>query len=229
MAALETAAPGSVFYAEAFEQVDEGWWFLGDDLRDQKKRELVANYFGLDGVVFHHYEPTAPLGVAGARWVPLVKTTPSACFDGNFAIGQARGFDITGLHNEVKIAASQTAKRLAANGSQLDELALSVELDDPRIVMPRKRVLVGRWTPQRYEGYTGAINRKGRETTREVALPKDLTDAEIFVYLVGGEAKKLGDTKGEALQYVPWKTGVYWILACRTDECFVIAASKQGG
>ena len=29
-------------------------------------------------------------------------------------------------------------------------------------------------------------------------------------------------------EYVPWKSGVYWILACRNEACFVIAASRQG-
>ena len=234
MAALEASKPGTVFYADALEQVDEGWWFLGDDLRDSKKRELVARYFALDGVVFHAYDPAAPLGMAGARWVPLAKITPASCLEGGFEVAQPKGFDLAGLHDEVKLAIGLVRQRLAAAQAELDELALSVELDDPRIVMPSKRILVGRWTPERYEGYVGAINRKGRATTRDIAIPKELkdTDFEIFVYQVGGEAKRLGDTHGQPLQYVPWKTGVYWVLACHrapVDECFVIAASKQGG
>ena len=68
-------------------------------------------------------------------------------------------------------------------------------------------------------------------TTREIALPKQLkdTDFEIVAYQVGGEARVLGGTHGEPLHYVPWHTGVYWILACHPEECFVIAASRQGG
>jgi hypothetical protein len=62
-------------------------------------------------------------------------------------------------------------------------------------------------------------------------LPKSLqnTDFQIVVYQVGGEAKTLGGTHGEPLQYVPWHSGVYWVLACHPEECFVIAASRQGG
>jgi hypothetical protein len=31
---------------------------------------------------------------------------------------------------------------------------------------------------------------------------------------------------GVALAFVPWKRGVYWVLACRATECFVIAAAR---
>ena len=62
-------------------------------------------------------------------------------------------------------------------------------------------------------------------------LPKELkgTDFEIYVYEVGGDAKSIGNAQSSQLEFVPWKAGTYWVLACRTDECFVISASRQVG
>jgi len=50
MAALEATKPGTSFVATPWAQVDESWWFIGDDFRDAKKRELVARYFALTKV-----------------------------------------------------------------------------------------------------------------------------------------------------------------------------------
>jgi hypothetical protein len=230
MAELAAAKPGTVYIAEAFEQVDESWWFLGDDFRDAKKREMVANYFGLQGVVFHAFDPVAPLGLAGARFVPYYKIDPASCLDqtGGLVLGSFKGFDMEALHHEVQTAIEVLRSRITGN---LYELDLGVIVDDPRITFPRKRILVSKWSPTNYESYVGAIDRKGRSTTRDVVLPKSLqnTDFQIVVYQVGGEAKTLGGTHGEPLQYVPWHSGVYWVLACHPEECFVIAASRQGG
>ena len=230
MAELEAAPRGSVFIAESFEQVDEGWWFLGDDFRDAKKRELVANYFGLQGVVFHAYDPLAPLGLSGARYVPIARLDPPSCLDiyGGLTLGPVKGFDLEGLHHEIKTAIELLRARIAP--AQLQELDLSVILDDPRIVLPRKRILVAKWWPDHEESYLAAIERQGRSTTRQLKLDKRLqaSDFTILAYQVGGEAKQLGSSHDAKLEYVPWHPGVYWILACRADECFVIAASRQG-
>ena len=231
MAELEAMPKGGVYFADSWEQIDESWWFLGDDFRDPKKRDLVAEYFGLQGVVFHAYDPLAPLGVAGARFVPDAKVEPASCVDahGGLILGAFKGFDMTALHHEVKTGIELLRARVAP--AVISELDVGVMLDDPRIALPRKRILVAKWWPDRYESYVGAIERKGRSTTRDIALPKELknTDFQIVAYQVGGEAKPLGGTHGEALQYVPWHSGVYWILACHPEECFVIAASRQGG
>jgi hypothetical protein len=230
MAELDAAPRGSVFIADSFEQVDEGWWFLGDDFRDAKKRELVANYFGLQGVVFHAYDPLAPLGLAGARFVPIAKLDPPACLDvyGGLMLGAFKGFDMEALHHEVKTAIEMLRTRIAP--ARIDELDLGVILDDPRIVLPRKRILVAKWWPDHYESYIGAIERQGRSTTREIELSKELkaSDFDILAYQVGGEARRLGSVRDAKLTYVPWHAGVYWILACHPEECFVIAASRQG-
>jgi hypothetical protein len=231
MGALALTRPGTVFIADSYEQVDDSWWFLGDDFRDAKKREMVATYFGLAGVVFHAYDANAPLGVSGARFVPIATLDPPGNLDehGGLAIGTAKGFDLAGLEHELQTGIELLRDRLAP--TRLVALSLEVQLDDARIAMPRKHLVVGKWSPGHFEGYAGAINRKGRATTRDIALPKELqnTDFEIYIYQVGGEARQLGSTHGEPLEYVPWKTGVYWVLACRGDECFVIAASRQGG
>ncbi len=50
MTALEETMPGEVYVATPWEQIDESWWFIGDDFRNQSKRELVAKYFGLTRV-----------------------------------------------------------------------------------------------------------------------------------------------------------------------------------
>jgi hypothetical protein len=230
MAELERAPRGSVFIADSFEQVDEGWWFLGDDFRDAKKRELVADYFGLQGVVFHAYDPLAPLGLSGARFVPIATVDPPGCLDayGGLTLGPVKGFDVEGLHHEVKTAIELLRTRIAP--AQIQQLDLGVILDDPRIVLPRKRILVAKWWPDHYESYVAAIERQGRSTTRTVKLGKELKAADfaILAYQVGGEAKQLGTTHDAKLEYVPWHAGVYWILACHPDECFVIAASRQG-
>jgi hypothetical protein len=232
IAALEAHPRGTVFIADAFAQVDEDWWSLGDDFRDAKKRELVATYFDLAGVVFRAYNPNVPLGVMGARLVPHYKVSPESCLDeyGGFALGSFKGFDLAGLHREMKIAIALLQERIGA-AAALHEVELAVELDDPTAKLPRAKTLVGRWTPSHFEGHIGKIVRRSRSRTRDIKLPVELSgkETEVFVYNVGGEAKPIGNGGGGELAYVPWRSGVYWILACRPDECWVIAATRQGG
>jgi hypothetical protein len=232
IAALEAQPHGTVFIADAFAQVDEDWWSLGDDFRDAKKRELVSTYFDLAGVVFRAYNPEVPLGVMGVRLVPRYEITPARCLDeeGGFALGSFKGFDLAGLHREMKIAIALLLERLGST-AQLHELQLEVQLDDPSAKLPRPHVLVGRWFPDHFEGPIGKIVRKAHGRTRDIELPEELEqkDVEVYVYNVGGEARRIGTGGGEPLEYVPWHSGVYWMLACRTDECWVIAATRQGG
>jgi hypothetical protein len=232
IAALEASPRGKVFIADAFSQIDENWWSLGDDFRDAKKRELVAKYFDLQGVVFRAYNPNVPLGVMSARLVPRYDVTPAGCLDehGGFALGSFKGFDLAGLQREMKISIALLRERLGS-AAQLRKLELEVQLDDPGAKLPRPRILVGRWLPDRFEGPIGRITRKTRGRTRDIELPKELArkDVEVFVYNVGGEARRIGTGGGEPLQYVPWTSGVYWMLACPADECWVIAATRQGG
>jgi hypothetical protein len=228
MAALEAATPGTRFVADGFEQIDDSWWYLGDDFRDVKKRELVADYFGLSRVVYRAYDVTAPLGVTTARFVPHYQVDPPTCIDdhGGFALGPFKGFDIAAIHQEARVAIDLLRERLGAAG-ELRELDLAVEFDDPPAGYPRPRLLIARWLPDRFVGYVGQIVRAS--PGNRVVLPKDLVgkDREIYIYQVGGEARLLGNALGGVLAYVPWKSGVYWALSCDADECFVIAATRH--
>jgi hypothetical protein len=230
LAALEAAKPGTAFVAEGFDQVEDSWWYIGDDFRDGKKRDLVANYFGLSHVVYQAYDVTAPLGVTSAKFVPHYTIDPPSCIDehGWFALGPYRGLDLVGIHREARTAIDLLRERIGSAGV-LQQLDLAVELDDPEVAFPRPRLLVARWLPDRFVGYEGEIVRKGAGKTRDVVLPKELVgqDRDIYIYRVGGEAKPLGNARGGPLQYVPWTTGVYWALACDANECFVIAATRQ--
>jgi hypothetical protein len=226
MAALRSATPGTFFTADAFEQVEDTWWFLGDDFRDPKKREMVASYYGLAGVSLRAYDPKAPLGISTVELVPRAQFDPPLCLTQGLSLGAFRGFDMESMHREVKLAIENVRRRYAP--AQLR--ALDVEVRLPYEQLPRPNVLIARWTPERFEAYAGGIKREGRSRTRTIALPRELRDRswEVIAYQVGGKSLSLGTGDG-ALQYVPWKSGVYWILACRSDACFVIAASRQGG
>jgi hypothetical protein len=226
LAQLAAAKRGSVATVEAFEQVEDSWWFLGDDFRDIRKRELIARYFGLRDVVVRGYDPDSPLGVSDVRLVPHAVVSPASCLDehGGFELGWYRGLDVSTIHAAMRTAAALLAERVRDNGGRLERLDLTVQFVGDRPPLPRKTLLVGRWHPDRLEAYVGGFKRSGRSTTREIVAPPELADAELYIYQVGGEARLLDR---QAPRYVPWKTGAYWVLACRRDECFVIAATRQ--
>ena len=67
--------------------------------------------------------------------------------------------------------------------------------------------------------------RKGRSPIRQITLPDSLkkSDWDIYVTGIGDPPKLLGKSTGTApLTYVPWKSGPYWVTACKADYCFVI-------
>lgn len=229
LAALAAAPRGSVFTADSFEQVDDTWWFLGDDFRDIKKRELVASYFGLGGVIFRAVDLEAPLAVSDVRLVPRYRVTPATCLDehGGLELGNFRGIDLASVHAAARAAIARARERIAGAG-RLDRLDLVVDFVGSPPPLPRPTLLVGRWTPAGYEGHTAVIQRRGASTVREVVLPRELvgTDAEIYAYQISGEARRLGTARDRELTYVPWRHGGYWALACYPTECFVIAAAR---
>jgi Family of unknown function (DUF6056) len=229
LAALAATPRGGVFTAESFEQVDDSWWFLGDDFRDVKKRDLVASYFGLHGVIFRAVDIDAPLGVSDVRLVPRYQITPASCLDehGGLDLGTYRGIDIGSIHKAMQAAVERLRERIAPTG-RLDRLDLVVDFTGAPPPLPRPTLLVGRWLPTGLEAHAGAIERKGTSKTRAVKLPKELvgTDAEIYAYQVNGEARRLGTARDATLEYMPWKRGAYWALACHPTECFVIAATR---
>jgi Family of unknown function (DUF6056) len=229
LAALARAPRGSVFTAESFEQVDDTWWFLGDDFRDVKKRDLIATYFDLRGVIFRAVDIEAPLGVSDVKLVPRYQVTPASCLDehGGLDLGSFRGIDIGSVHKAAEAAIERLRDRIAPAG-RLDRLDLIVGFAGDAPPLPRPTLVVGRWLPSGYEGHTGVIERRGSSKVRRVVLPRELagTDYEIYAYHVSGEAHRLGTARDAALDYVPWKRGAYWALACHPTECFVIAAAR---
>jgi len=228
LAALAASKPGSVFTAVAFSQVEESWWFLGDDFRDVKKRELVTKYFGLRDVVVRAIDLDAPLIVSDVRIVPRYGTTPAGCVDvGGFDLGQFRGWDVASMQKAGISAIERVRSRLGDKGT-IDRADLVVDfLGDPP-PLPRPTLLLGRWTPTGCEGWAGAIEKRGVTTTRSIVIPPTLRelDLEILIYVVGGEARSLGTSRAGELSYKPWDHGTYWALACRETECFVIAAAR---
>jgi hypothetical protein len=233
LALLTTAPRGAMVTVESFDQVDDSWWFLGDDLRKPNQREMIAGYFDLGGVVFRAVDLDAPLGVSDVRLVPHATVTPPGCLDdhGGFEITGFRGLDVGSIQRAMLDGVARTRARLGAAG-RLDRLELAVELIGAPPALPRPRLLIGRWQPDRFEAWPGAIERRGVGRTRSVRLPPGLrgTDREIFVYHLGGPsggvARRLGTARDPVLDYLPWARGGYWALACNADECFVIAATR---
>jgi hypothetical protein len=212
LAVLEASTPGQVLTVEAFEQLDDTWWYLGDDFRAQNKRDMIAAYFGLSSVIWRAYDSAAALGVSDVRLVPSER---------GIALDGYRGLDLETVHH----AFAQAVAR-APHGNQVD---LAVEFVGTRPELPRPSILVARSQPSGLVGWSTSIQRTSRSTERTIKLPKTIPDDfDVMIYRVGGEAKLLGKSVGE-LHYTPWQAGAYWVLACHPTECFVIAAARQGG
>lgn len=227
MAALAQAPRHGVFVAEAWSQVDESWWFIGDDFRDVRKREMVATFFGLDRVVFRGYQKTAPLGMSGVRIAPRYWAAGATCpgeID-TFENGFAQGFDLGSLHRGAQASIAMLQRQLGP--IPLERVEFEVEFAGAAPALPRPRLLFGRWDHGRYAGPVATIKRVG--TTRVITLPPELagTDREVYVLAFGGGLKRLGLAR-DSLGYVPWRRGVYWVLACDAAECAVIAATRHG-
>lgn len=233
LAAIRATPRGTVFTAESFEQVDDTWWYLGDDFTDAGKRDMVATYYGFKGVILRAVDVNAPLGVSDVQLVPRYQVTPASCLDehGGLELGSYRGFDITAVHRAIDAAIDRLRERLGPQ-NRLDRLDVAVEFAGAAPRLPRPTLLVGRWRPGGFEHYATAIERRGGTTTRTIKLPPALVgqDVEIYAYQVRGEARRLGNataaTAATTFEYVPWSRGVYWALACRPTECFVMAVAR---
>jgi len=233
IALLTGASPGAMVTVESFDQVDDSWWFLGDDLRRPDQRKKVAEYLGLGGLVFRAVDLDAPLGVTDVRLVARATVTPASCLDehGGFEITGFRGLDVASIQHAMLDGIARTRARLGAAG-RLDRLDLAVELVGAPPALPRKTLLIGRWRPDRFDAWAGEIARRGVTRTRSIVLPAALrgTDLEVYVYHLGGPAggvaRRLGTARDTRLEYLPWARGGYWALACNPDECFVIAATR---
>jgi hypothetical protein len=51
-------------------------------------------------------------------------------------------------------------------------------------------------------------------------------DWEIYLMQVGDEPRRLG-TGADDLGYEPWRSGTYWVLACKPEYCFVTHAATH--
>ncbi len=229
LASLAATPSGTVFTADSFDQVEDSWWFLGDDFRDSKKREMITEYFAFKGVVHRAVDLQAPLGVSDVRIAPRIRVSPASCLDehGGFELGPYRGLDVSSVQKSAITAVEQLRERIGAHG-RLDQVDLAVSFLGTPPPLPRKTLLLGRWFPDRFEGWAGVIERRGVGKTRTIVLPKNLrrADVEVFIYRVGSEPRRLGTAADGTLDYVPWKRGAYWALACTPAECFVIAATR---
>src|SRR3569623_357750 len=186
---------------------------------------MVAKYFALRAVQCRFPDLNSPLGVNGVR---LVARRDHGCADdfGGVGLTTNRGFDLVALHKEIDIAISLFRER----APQVKRIDLDVELDDPGAHVPHQ-LLAARWTPAGLEAPLAMIRRKGLVRGREVVVDATLamSGREVFIYQVGGDLKRLGLASDPHLAYVPWRSGVYWALACDAHDCFVVAAAKQGG
>ncbi len=220
MAELAKSTPGSVYVADAWQQVGETWWFIGDDFRDLRKREMVAKYFGLARVYFRGYEKTAPLGTSGIRVVPryYVAGSDIPAEDFGFELGITRGFDLEGMHAGTLSSVALLQRRIAP--ARLSHLDLAVEFvaDPPALPHP---LLVARWHDDKLDGWVADIQRKG--TKRTLRVPPALGATDVYMLRVGGELRKLD----ASMTYTPWGKGVYWAIACDASTCWIIAATRS--
>ena len=81
LAQLAAAPRGGITTLDGWEQIPEEWWFMGDDVRDQKKQELIAKYFGLYRVLFRGNEQWATLGVTDVKLTMHYDFDAPVCLD----------------------------------------------------------------------------------------------------------------------------------------------------
>jgi hypothetical protein len=222
LAELAASTPGSIVTLDAFDQVDTSWWFLGDDMRFDDKRALVSRYFGLADIAYRSMDLDAPLGISDVRIVPRV--TPTTDTSG-FAMGPVRGLDV----GAVQMAGLAGVTRMRTRQPSVQQVDLVVDFLGDRPPLPASTLLLARWRRSGTDAWAGVIERIGVTRQRRVILPPELNgngDYEILIYSVGHEWKRLG-TAAETLTYEPWHRGAYWALACKSDECFVVAATRM--
>lgn len=224
---LAATPVGGVYTADGWEEIPGSWWFLGDDFRDQKKRELVAKYFGLSSVVFRGQTQWSALGVSDVRLYSTYEFDRDLCIDEQptIEIEPYIGRDVAALHAAFKEAIAHIQQ---ANVAQLRQMDLRIKFLGQRPPMPPGALLVGKWRDGTFEHYSAKINREGRRTRREVVPGPEMSGSRWKVYLVsiGHEPRLLGEYPGnDKLTYVPWRSGSYWVVACRGEECWVVAAT----
>ncbi len=222
LAELAKTPPGGVYTAEAWDQVPESWWFLGDDFRDQKKRELVAKYFALDRVLFRGADQWATLGVTDVKLTMHYEFDPPICVDelDQLDLKPYIGKDVAALHHAFLDAIAQIRRVAASKLHYIDVVATFLGTAPP---LPRAKIYVARWRDGVLEGYTANMGRVKRSKDRKILLSPELRtmDWEIYLVAIGDKPVHLGNGKQASFTYQPWRTAQYWVLACKPDHCFV--------
>lgn len=224
LAELAASPESSAYTATAWEQVAENWWFLGDDVRDTKKQEMVAKYFGLRRVLFRGSDQWKTLGVSDVKLTMHYEFEREQCVDelDHLDLKQFIGKSIDALHHQFLDAIVEIER---VSGLQLRSIDLTATFLGTQPSLPAPTIYVARWANDKLEGYTADVVRKGRSKTREIVLGKELAgkDFDVYMILIGQPPRKLGSSsEGKPFPYVPWGPGQYWVLACRPDHCFVL-------
>ncbi len=196
LAELAAAAPGGFYTANALEQVPESWWFLGDDFRDQKKRELVASYFGLNRVLFRGGDLWKTLGITDVKLTMQYEfDDPKVCLDEleELDLKPYVGRDLGALHHAFVDAITEVQRIAPSPLRKVDLVATFLGSKPP---MPRDRTYVARWAAGVLEGYVGGMKRVKRSKDRIVVLPAALAQAswDIYMVAVGDEPRLLGSS-----------------------------------
>jgi hypothetical protein len=224
LAELASTSPGEIYTAKAWEQVPESWWFLGDDVRDQKKQELVARYFALDRVLFRGADVWSTLGVTDVKLTMHYEFDQDVCIDkiDELDLKPYVGKNIDALHHAFQDAIAQIKRATPAHLKWVDLVASFLGTKPP---MPPGPLYVARWREGVLEGYTAGMKRLGRSRDRQIILTPGLQSQpwDIYIVHIGDPPKLIGSTtSGQPLKYQPWASGQYWVLACKPDHCFVV-------
>jgi Family of unknown function (DUF6056) len=228
LAQLQAQPRGAVVTVESFSQVPMSWWFLGDDFRDRKKRDLVATYFDLGRVILRGSDGEATLGVTDVQVRFRAQLEPELCLDqlDGLELPALSGRDVAAMQHAFSDVVTRLRARPAARLRRLD---LEVVFSGERPAGLPPHVYVASWRDGELLAFAATVLRVGASRAREVTLPAELrrADWDIEAYAVGVQAQRLGGSRdGTALRYTPGRFRQYWILACRAQECFVLSARR---
>jgi hypothetical protein len=211
LAILEHAPLGSMPTIESFDQPARDWWFLGDDFTQPDHRDRVSAYLGLRDIIVRAQTLDVPLGVSDARLLPHAR--PAAAAD-HFALRDVRALEVDGILDAIREQVERTPG--------LEQLDVDVAFVGEPPPLPRPKLLVARWTRAGFEGWAGKIERTSVGRTHAVVVDDLPPGMSYYILRVGDPARPLDAD----MHYTPWRAGTYWALACRADECFVIAAAR---
>jgi hypothetical protein len=229
LAALAATPRGGALTLEAWDPVNESWWTMGDDARDQGKDVLIAKYFDLDRVLFRGGDHWKPLGLTDVKLTMHYELDTPMCLDelDELDIKPWMGTDVGAIHHAFLDAITEIQRVSGTHIKTIDLTATFLGSDPP---LPRKKLYVARWVAGVFEGYTANIKRTGRSAKRQLVLSPALktSDWDIYAIRIGDEPRKLGlSTSTTPLAYEPWTTGNYWVTACKADYCFVLFSTTH--